>query len=197
MTFLCGMHWCIGEIAKRQMQTQIPFGNDKQMEQTTGNAASGSTFTLRDEVVIDAPIEQCFRLSTSIEVVALTLGMRPVEGKLGGMILAGDRLVWRGWKFGLPQMHEILITGFEEPRFFQDTMGRGRFAAFQHDHRFTAVEGGTLLEDELRFAMPFGWAGETVGRVVMVPHIRGLLRRRFALLKELAEGDEWRAFVGE
>ena len=161
----------------------------------------GKTFTLRDSVVIGAPVERCFRLSTSIEVVGLTLGMRPVSGRMSGFVEAGDRLVWRGWKFGLPQVHESLITGFEEPSggeaFFQDTMGRGRFATFQHDHSFTAVEGGTLLEDELRFSMPLGWAGEVVGRVVMVPHIKGLLRRRFALLKELAEGDGWREFVAE
>lgn len=155
----------------------------------------GRTFTLRDSIVIDAPIERCFRLSTSIEVVAKTLEMRPVEGKRGGMILAGDQLVWRGWKFGLAQMHETLITGFEAPVFFQDTMGRGRFATFQHDHRFTETQGGTLLEDELRFSMPLGWAGEMVGRVVMIPHIKGLLRRRFALLKRLAEGDGWREYV--
>jgi ligand-binding SRPBCC domain-containing protein len=149
-------------------------------------------FTLRDSIVIDAPIERCFLLSTSIEVVALTLGMRTVEGKLGGTIVANDQLLWRGWKFGLPQMHETLITGFDAPRFFQDTMGRGRFASFQHDHRFTPLQGGVLLEDELRFSMPFGWAGELVGRLVMVPHIRGLLKRRFALLKQLAEGDGWK-----
>ena len=157
--------------------------------------SSATTFTLRDSIVIHAPIERCFRLSASIEVVALTLGMRPVEGKRSGMILAGDQLLWRGWKFGLPQMHETLITGFDEPRFFQDTMGRGRFRTFQHDHHFSEVQGGTLLEDELRFSMPLGWAGRMVGRVVMVPHIRGLLRRRFGLLKGLAEGDGWREYV--
>ncbi len=151
---------------------------------------------MRDSVVIDAPIERCFLLSTSIEVVAQTLAMRPVAGKLGGMIVAGDQLMWRGWKFGLPQMHETLITRFDEPVFFQDTMGRGRFAAFQHDHHFMATQGGTLLEDELRFSMPLGWAGEVVGRVVMVPHIKGLLKRRFALLKRLAEGDGWREYLG-
>jgi len=43
--------------------------------------------------------------------------------------------------------------------------------------------------------MPCGWAGELVGRVVMVPHIRGLLMRRFALLKRLAEGDGWREYL--
>ena len=159
------------------------------------------TFTLRDQVLIAAPIERCFRLSTSIEVVAITLSMRPVAyrpgAKVSGLIAAEDRLLWRGWKFGLPQLHETLITGFEEPAFFQDTMGRGRFAGFQHDHHFSPAAGGTLLEDELRFSMPLGWAGELVGSVVMVPHIRGLLRRRFALLKQLAEGDGWRRYLAE
>ena len=145
-------------------------------------------------------MERCFQLSTSIEVVALTLGMRPVEGKLGGMVAAGDRLLWRGWKFGLPQLHETLITGFRhpegaEPAFFQDTMGRGRFATFQHDHLFTPTQMGTLLEDELRFSMPLGWAGEMVGKLVMVPHIQGLLRRRFGLLKRLAEDEGWREYL--
>jgi ligand-binding SRPBCC domain-containing protein len=154
-------------------------------------------FTLRDSVLIQAPVERCFQLSTSIDVVAQTLEMRPVEGKLGGMVGAGDRLVWRGWKFGLPQMHETLITGFERPVFFQDTMGRGRFAAFQHDHHFAETESGVLLEDEVRFSMPFGWAGELVGRWVMVPHIRGLLRRRFLLLKGMAEGEGWRHHLAE
>jgi ligand-binding SRPBCC domain-containing protein len=75
-------------------------------------------------------------------------------------------------------------------------MGRGRFATFQHDHHFSATEdGGTLLQDELRFSMPFGAAGALVGAVIMVPHIEGLLRRRFALLKQLAEGDGWRDYL--
>lgn len=157
----------------------------------------GKTFTLQDSTTIAAPIDRCFRLSTSIEVVALTLAMRPVSGKLAGTIEAGDQLLWRGWKFGLPQMHETLITGYRDPIYFQDTMGRGRFAAFQHDHHLKVVKGGTLLEDELRFSLPFGWAGSVVGAVMMVPHIRGLLRRRFALLKKLAEGDGWKAYLGE
>jgi hypothetical protein len=32
---------------------------------------------------------------------------------------------------------------------------------------------------------------------VMVPHIRRLLRRRFALLKRIAESEEWREYVPE
>ncbi len=161
-------------------------------------------FTLRDKVVVRAPIERCFLLSTSIEVVQRTLGLHPVAAesrKSSGFIATGDQLVWRGWTFGLPQMHETLITAYEPPLHFQDTMGRGRFAHFQHDHRFTHLSADvngdehTLLEDEVRFNLPLGIPGHLVGRLLRVPHIRGLLHRRFELLKRLAEGEEWREYL--
>ena len=83
-------------------------------------------FTISDSIYINAPIERCFLLSTNIELVGQTLGMKPIEGKTSGLIMANDKLLWAGWKFGLPQMHESVITRYERPSFFQDTMERGR-----------------------------------------------------------------------
>ena len=162
-------------------------------------------FRVHDSTQIKAPIERCFLLSTSIELVQGTLGMRPSvkeSKKAAGMIEAGDQLVWRGWKFGLPAMHETLITAYQKPVHFQDTMGRGRFAAFRHDHWFRAEsetegDGVTRLEDEVRFSMPLGWAGALVGRWIMVPYVQALVKRRFALLKRVAEGEEWRRYLPE
>ncbi|MES2392796.1 MAG: hypothetical protein V4555_14215 [Acidobacteriota bacterium] len=71
----------------------------------------------------------------------------------------------------------------------------GRFRTFQHDHHFTATRHGTLLADKLTFSLPFGPAGWIVSRTIMVPHIRTLLRRRFQLLKHLAETEEWRRYL--
>ncbi len=152
-------------------------------------------YTISDTIHINAPIERCFLLSTSIELVARTLEMRPVSGKTSGLIEANDQLVWRGWKFGLPQMHETLITGYDKPHFFQDTMGRGRFKHFHHDHHFAEVAGHTLLHDKVRFSLPLLLGGSLVGKYVLVPHIVGLVQRRFQLLKQIAEGDEWRRYL--
>jgi ligand-binding SRPBCC domain-containing protein len=154
-------------------------------------------FTISDSIHINAPIERCFLLSTSIELVGKTLGMRPIEGKTSGTIVDGDRIVWAGWKFGLPQMHESLITRYERPAFFQDTMARGRFKRFQHDHQLTEIDGHTLLNDKLRFSLPLGWPGKMVARHVVVPHLCRLLRQRMLLLKKVAEGDEWRRYLAE
>jgi ligand-binding SRPBCC domain-containing protein len=152
-------------------------------------------FTISDSIHIHAPIERCFQFSTNIELVGRTLGMAPIEGKTRGMIADGDRLVWAGWKFGFPQMHESLITGYERPVFFQDTMGRGRFSRFQHDHHLTEIDGHTLLNDKLRFNLPLGWPGKLVARFILVPYICRLLRRRMLLLKRTAESEEWRRYL--
>ena len=74
-------------------------------------------------------------------------------------------------------------------------MVAGRFKSFQHDHEFTEVDGQVLLNDTVRFSMPLGFVGRVAGRLVLAPHIRGLLRRRFALLKRIAETDEWRHYL--
>jgi hypothetical protein len=60
-------------------------------------------FSVHESIHIAAPIERCFALSTRIELVQRTLGMVPIEGGLReGHIAANSRVVWRGWKFGLP-----------------------------------------------------------------------------------------------
>ena len=146
---------------------------------------------LRHEITIDAPAERLFQLSTNIDVVRTTLGMRPVSGRVSGCVNNGDTVLWRGWKFALPQMHESLIEACEAPRFFRDRMIRGRFATFAHDHSFlTEPDGKTRLSDEVRFTMPLGWLGTLVGLWIVKPHIRGLMRRRFALLRQLAEQQQ-------
>ncbi len=153
-------------------------------------------FVLRDEIVVHAPIDRCFFLSTSVAIVELELKMHPVRGRTTGHVTGGDTVLWRGWKFGLPQFHESLIDGFEPPVFFRDRMIDGRFATFEHDHHFVQrSDGNVLLSDELRFIMPWGILGSTVGAMLLVPDIRRLLQRRFALLKHIAETDLWQKYL--
>ena len=169
---------------------------------------------IREKILVVAPIERCWALSTRVELVQQTLGMQPVGGVTSGFIRNGSRVEWRGWKFGLPTTHHTLITRFEPPHhhylrydgheitkeaFFQDTQERGRFAAFQHDHRLceqTGPEGiTTILEDEVRYGLPFGPAGELAAKLLVGPHIRKLARQRFATIKRLAEGEGWREWT--
>src|SRR4051812_48753144 len=159
-------------------------------------AVDSRLFVVRDEAVVSAPIERCFALSTHLAVVEMTLAMRPVAGRVEGAVVGGDTICWRGWKWGLPHEHESLIEAYDSPLFFRDRMISGRFAAFEHDHRFKVrSDGKVLLQDEVRFAMKWGIAGLMIGRAVVMPHIRKLVGERFELIKRLAEGEEWRRYV--
>ncbi|ADW70763.1 SRPBCC family protein [Granulicella tundricola] len=152
-------------------------------------------FRLKESVHVNAPMDRCFLLSTSIELVQKTIGLKPVEGKTKGLIVSGDQLIWRGWKFGIPAMHETLITGYDRPAFFQDTMGRGRFSFFQHDHHFAEMNGCTTMWDIVRFSMPLGMPGKLVGKHIVVPHVLKLMLQRFELLKHIAEGSDWERYL--
>ncbi len=155
-------------------------------------------FTISDSIFINAPIERCFFLSTNVELVGRTLGMKPLEGKTSGMVVGDDRLLWVGWKFGFPQMHESVISQYDPPAFFQDTMARGRFKRYQHDHYFFEMDDHTVLNDKIRFTMPLGFVGRMVGKFVLVPYLSKKLRRRLSLLKKVAEsGKEWRKYLPE
>jgi ligand-binding SRPBCC domain-containing protein len=155
-------------------------------------------FTISDSIFINAPIDRCFLLSTNIELVGRTLGMKPLEGKTSGMLVADDRLLWAGWKFGFPQMHEIHVTRYERPAFFQDTMGRGRFKRYQHDHYFYEMDERTVLNDKIRFTMPLGFVGRLVGQFVLVPYLSRRLRKRLVLLRKVAQSrKEWQKYLPE
>jgi ligand-binding SRPBCC domain-containing protein len=177
--------------------------------------------TVRETVLIHAPIERLFQLSTSLALVSETLGMQAIDtgvanGLTAGHVLANSRVVWSGWKFALPTKHHTLITGFIPPHqhltrfghhdltaeaFFQDTQERGRFAFFQHDHHvyeFADTATGapiTELHDEVSFTLPFGFLGRLAARFLLTPHIQRLCRKRFARLKSLAESEGWLPFV--
>jgi ligand-binding SRPBCC domain-containing protein len=124
--------------------------------------------------------------------------MKPIEGKTSGLMTVDDRLLWAGWKFGVPQMHESLISQYERPAFFQDTMERGRFKRYQHDHYFYEMDERTVLNDKIRFTMPLGILGRIVGKFVLVPYLSRRLRRRLVLLKRVAESrKEWLKYLPE
>ena len=155
-------------------------------------------FVVSDRIHVNAPIERCFLLSTSLELVRHSLRMTLVPAqstRTSGLVESGDRLMWKGWAFGLPHRHESVISQYERPDFFQDTMARGRFRRFQHDHFFTEIGGRTLLNDKIRFSLPLGLVTRPLGRFLVTPYVSRLLRHRLELLKRVAESDEWKQYL--
>jgi hypothetical protein len=154
---------------------------------------TAGTFTIRQTALVRAPIERCFELTCSLALVQEELKMRPKSDRTG-LVEGGDVIRWEGWQLGWRHFHVSKISGYEKPVFLQDTMLDGRFRTFQHDHHLRETPEGTVLEDEVRFSLPFGVLGRLVARFIMVPYILRLMRNRFGRIRELAETEGWRRF---
>jgi ligand-binding SRPBCC domain-containing protein len=57
------------------------------------------------------------------------------------------------------------ITEFNPPHAFVDVQLRGPYSFWHHTHTFQAAGNGTLMTDEVRYAMPFGLLGRAVHRI--------------------------------
>jgi ligand-binding SRPBCC domain-containing protein len=148
--------------------------------------------------VIAAPIERCFDLSRSIDAhMASTdwTGERAIAGVTSGLIGSGQEVMWTGRHFGINITHTSRITAYDRPRYFQDSMVRGMFCQFCHDHYFTVQDGRTAMKDVMQFEAPLGLGGRVIESVILEKHMRSLLTRRNEYLRQVAETDEWRRFL--
>jgi ligand-binding SRPBCC domain-containing protein len=118
-----------------------------------------------------------------------------VAGVTSGLIGLNQEVTWRGRHFGVWQQFTSRITGYAYPEWFRDEMVRGAFRSFAHDHRFRGELGGTTMTDECRFEAP-GWvAGWLIERLALGPYLRRFLTERAAVLRRVAESDEWQAYL--
>jgi ligand-binding SRPBCC domain-containing protein len=147
---------------------------------------------------ITAPIERCFDLSRSIDLhMASTdfTGERAIAGVQQGLIGPGQEVTWSGRHFGRQITHTSRITEFEFPTHFQDSMVRGAFRSFRHDHYFEARGSCTLMRDTMEFEAPYGIAGRLVEVLLLDRHMRNLLEKRNRHIRRVAESEEWKAFL--
>lgn len=74
----------------------------------------------------------------------------PAELKQGALLRYRLRL------FGIPVRWLTEISVWEPPRSFTDRQLRGPYLLWEHTHRFTGVEAGTEIYDNVRYRVPGG-----------------------------------------
>lgn len=139
------------------------------------------TATVRIETWIAAPPERCFDAARDLDLHVTSMAHtneRAVAGRTSGLIEMGEEVTWRGRHFGVVQHFTSRITAFDRPRHFQDSMVRGAFRSFVHDHYFEPADGGTMMIDSLTFAAPLPVLGWLAERLFLASYLRRLLRRR-------------------
>ncbi|MGE5207767.1 MAG: SRPBCC family protein [Alphaproteobacteria bacterium] len=97
---------------------------------------------------------------------------------------AGTLLDYRLRIRGFPVRWRSKITTWKPPSRFVDEQIRGPYRLWIHEHDFEARDGGTLVRDHVRYAVPFDWL---VHRLLVRPDVERIfayrtesLQRRFA-----------------
>jgi ligand-binding SRPBCC domain-containing protein len=142
------------------------------------------------ETHINAPAEVCFDLMRDIRIHTETTAEtreRAVHGVTDGMIGLGQTVTFEGTHFGFRQRLTVEVTEFERPRLFVDEMTDGNFRTFRHVHEFVRERSGTLMRDNISWTSPYGLLGRIVDKLLLERHMRRLVSRRNARLRELAE----------
>lgn len=104
---------------------------------------------------------------------------------------AGARIDYRLRLFGVPMRWRTLISRWDPPDAFVDEQLAGPYRAWIHTHRFRDAGGGTDIEDEVRYSLPFPPVGEIAHFLVwrQVERIFAFRRRAIRNLLERGQDD--------
>jgi hypothetical protein len=114
----------------------------------------------RSEIWLARPIKEVFAFfSNAANLDSITppwlsfrtVARQPIEMHAGTVI--DYRLRVRGF----PVQWRSEITEWEPPYHFVDEQIRGPYRLWIHAHRFQTRNGGTLVCDDVRYAVPFDW----------------------------------------
>jgi ligand-binding SRPBCC domain-containing protein len=149
---------------------------------------------------VDAPVERCFRLATSVDFhVALAKPMkeRVIDGVTAGLMREGQTITWHGRHLGVRVTHTTGVEVLRPFSYFRDVMVDGAFKYYVHEHHFAAMDDGTRMRDEVRFAAPLGPLGTILESLVLRRYLTALLKWRNQALKRVAESEEWHKYLDE
>jgi hypothetical protein len=84
----------------------------------------------------------------------------------------------------------------QPPTYFQATMVKGIFRSMQADHYFrTLPSGATEMKDVFRIAGPLPILGPLAEALFLRRYMLALVRERNAVIKQIAESDEWQRYL--
>ena len=86
---------------------------------------------------------------------------------------------------GLPLTWRSRIESYDPPHSFVDVQVRGPYRRWTHHHTFTAVPGGTRIDDEVTYELPLGLLGGIAHAVAVREQLREIFRHRARTIESI------------
>lgn len=77
------------------------------------------------------------------------------------------------------------IQDVQAPNVFTDTQLKGPYKLWHHKHTFKAVAGGVLMTDEVRYALPLGFAGLIAHSMFVEKKLNTIFNHRYKTLEQI------------
>jgi ligand-binding SRPBCC domain-containing protein len=90
---------------------------------------------------------------------------------------------------GLPVRWRTRVVVWDPPRGFVDVQERGPYALWEHTHRFRPCDGGVLMSDSVRYALPLGVLGQLAHALAVKAALADVFDYRFARIRALFPDD--------
>jgi ligand-binding SRPBCC domain-containing protein len=94
---------------------------------------------------------------------------------------------------GIPIRWLTEIESWNPPFEFIDVQARGPYRLWRHTHRFSELNGGTLITDSIAYALPFGLLGRLVHRLQVARDLGQIFDYRAQEVPALLRRRPWKA----
>jgi len=145
-------------------------------------------YQLQKEQFVGRPLAEVFSFFERPENLAAitppSMGFRivtppPILMKEGAVFEYSVRVM------GIQMRWRSLISEYKPPFRFVDEQVKGPYTFWHHKHTFSEVEGGTLISDEVRYAMPFGLLGMIARRLTVKRQLEQIFAYRTRVIDTL------------
>ena len=141
--------------------------------------------------IVSRPVEEVFAFFSQPEnleaVTPAWLRFRIVEAP--ARLERGSLLRYRLRLFGVPISWRTAIVALGPPPGFADVQLSGPYRLWEHEHRFSAVRGGTEVYDHVRYRIPLGPVGALAQRLFVGRWLDDIFDYRAERLRELFPSD--------
>ena len=151
------------------------------------------TYVFRKQQALARPIDDLFNFFkqpdnlekiTPSSVGFTILTPRPIKMQVGTVLDYTIRLL------GLPVRWTTLISAYDPPHRFIDVSLRGPYSFWHHTHTFEENDQGTIMTDEVHYALPFGVLGRLAHSLWVKRQLKYIFDYRMKVIGELLENAD-------